>query len=144
MAFFSTPDVFGGQIMYKKGNQEKNRKKCFFQKSLAKIQNGAQALDMVRPIFVLWEIIKKFFFISLSFHILVTRNNNFCHPGGSQWVPGGLLACFKAKNCFFFLQICPKVTIFCPKTSQKAPRGPLGPPRMAKIIVPSYQNMQTQ
>ena len=47
-----------------------------------KIQNGLQALGMVRPTFFLWEINQKFFFLSLSFHILVTRNNNFCHPGG--------------------------------------------------------------
>ena len=67
----------------------------------AKIQNGGLALDMVRPTFFLWEIIQKLFFLSLSFHILVTRNNNSCHPGGSQWVSRGLFACFKAKNGFF-------------------------------------------
>ena len=84
----------------------------FFRKSLAKIQNGGQALDMVRPTFFLWEIIQKFFFLSLSFHILATRNNNFCHLGGSQWVPGGLLACFKVKNGFFLIKIPEKSMFF--------------------------------
>ena len=70
--------------------------KYLFQKSLAKIQNGGQDLDMVRPTLFLLEIIQKCFILSLSFHILGSRNNNFCHPGGSQKVPKGLLACFKA------------------------------------------------
>ena len=70
-------------------------------KSLAKIQNGGQALDMVRPFFCLLQIIQKFCFLSLSFHILVTRNDNFRHTGGSQWAPGGLLAFFRAKTAFF-------------------------------------------
>ena len=60
-----------------------------------KIQYGRQSLGLVTPTFFLWEIIQKFFFLSLSFHILATRNNNFCHAGGSQWVPGGLLGHFR-------------------------------------------------
>ena len=66
-----------------------------------KIQYGRQSLGLVTPTFFLWEIIQKFFFLSLSFHILATRNNNFCHAGGSQWVPGGLLGHFRAKTGFF-------------------------------------------
>ena len=52
---------------------------------------------MVRPTFFLWEINQKFFFPAWGFHISATRKNNFHHPGGSQWGPGGLLASFKAK-----------------------------------------------
>ena len=37
-----------------------------------------------------------------------------------------------------------KNSLFRPKMSQKAPWAPLGPPRMAKIVVPSYQDMKTQ
>ena len=74
-------------------------------------QNGGLTPGMVRTTFFLWEINQKLFFLSLSFHILVTRNNNYCHPGGSQWVPGGLLACFKAKNGFFE-QFSKKVHVF--------------------------------
>ena len=37
-----------------------------------------------------------------------------------------------------------KKAVFGLKTSQKAPRDPLGPPRMAKIIFPIYQDMKTQ
>ena len=66
-----------------------------------KNQNGLQVLGMVRPTFFLWEINQKFFFLSLSFHILVTRNKNFCPPGGSQWAPGGLLAHFGPKKAIF-------------------------------------------
>ena len=37
-----------------------------------------------------------------------------------------------------------KKAVFGLITIQKAPRDPLGPPRMAKIIVPSYQDMKAQ
>ena len=50
---------------------------------------AAEAPDMVSPTFFLWEIIQKFFFLAWGFHILATLKNIFCHPGGSQWVPGG-------------------------------------------------------
>ena len=69
---------------------------------LFQIQNGAQAPDMVRLTFFLWEITQKFFFLAWGFHILATRKNNFCHPGGSQWGPGGFLARFRAKNGYFW------------------------------------------
>ena len=62
---------------------------------------AAEAPDMVSPTFFLWEIIQKFFFLAWGFHILATRKNIFCHPGGSQWVPVGLLACFRAKKGYF-------------------------------------------
>ena len=70
-----------------------------------KIQNGSQAPDMVRLTFFLWEITQKFFFLAWGFHILATRKNNFCHPGGSQWAPGGLLARFRAKNAYFWTSL---------------------------------------
>ena len=60
----------------------------------------SQVPGMVRPTFFLWQINQKLFFL-LSFHILVTRNNNFCHPGGSQWGPRGLLAHFGPKKAIF-------------------------------------------
>ena len=62
---------------------------------------AAEAPDMVSPTFFLWEIIQKFFFLAWGFHILATRKNIFCHPGGSQWARGGLLACFRAKKGYF-------------------------------------------
>ena len=43
-----------------------------------------------------------------------------------------------------FSGILIKKAVFYLKTSQKAPRDPLGPPKMAKIIVPSNQDMKTQ
>ena len=49
----------------------------------------------------------------------------------SYWVEKGLK---KLENFDFFLQLCLKIGIFCPKMSQKAPRGPLGPPKMTKIV----------
>ena len=52
---------------------------------------------MVKPTFSLWEIIIKFFFLALGFHILATQENYFYGPDGSQWGPGCLLAHFRAK-----------------------------------------------
>ena len=66
---------------------------------------AAEAPDMVSPTFFLWEIIQKFFFLAWGFHILATRKNIFCHPGGSQWAPGGLLARFRAKNAYFWTNL---------------------------------------
>ena len=37
----------------------------------------------------------------------------------------------------------PKIALFSPKMSQKAPRAPLGPPRTMKIVffeLPGYEN----
>ena len=70
-------------------------------------------------------------------------------PNGSQgafWLILGLkTAIFEqfSKKFYIFLQICPKIGIFCPKMSQKAPRGPLGPPKMTKIVFLSCQDMKT-
>ena len=65
------------------------------------IQYGHRGPGTVILTFFLWEIIQKFFFLLKGFHILSTRKNNFCHPGGSQWAPGGLLAPFRAKTAYF-------------------------------------------
>ena len=62
---------------------------------------GRQIHGLVIQTFFLWEINRKFFFLAWGFHILATRKNIFCHPGGSQWARGGLLACFRAKKCYF-------------------------------------------
>ena len=69
------------------------------------IQYGRQSPGLVTPTFFQWEIIQKFFFLPYVFHILATRKNNFCHPGGSQWAPGGLLARFWAKNAYFWTNL---------------------------------------
>ena len=66
-----------------------------------KIQHGRRTHGKAIPTFFLWEITQKFFFLAWGFHILATRKNIFCHPGGSQWARGGLLACFRAKKCYF-------------------------------------------
>ena len=59
----------------KKGKQEKTRKKnVFFQKSLAKIQNGCQALDMVRPTFFSMGDNSKILFSFIE----------FSYPGNSE------------------------------------------------------------
>ena len=50
-------------------------------------------------------------FLPWDFHILATQKNNFCHPGGSQWVPGGLLAHFRAKKGYFWT-IFQKILLF--------------------------------
>ena len=61
-------------------------------------QNGGEALGMVKLTFFLWEINRKFFFLAWGIHTLATQKKNiFCHPGGFQWAPEGLLACFRAK-----------------------------------------------
>ena len=49
----------------------------------------------------------------------------------------------KLKNMEFNRKLLKKAR-FSPKMAQKAPRDPLGPPSMAKIIVPSCQDMKTQ
>ena len=49
----------------------------------------------------------------------------------------------KLKNMEFNWKLLKKAR-FSPKMAQKAPRDPLGPPGMAKIIVPSCQDMKTQ
>ena len=66
-----------------------------------KIQYGRQIHGLVIQTFFLWKINRKFFFLAWGFHILATQKNNFCHLGGSQWAPGGLLARFRAKNAYF-------------------------------------------
>ena len=63
--------------------------------------NSAVFVQVMVYTFFLWEITQKFFFLAWGFHILATRKNIFCHPGGSQWARGGLLACFRAKKCYF-------------------------------------------
>ena len=40
----------------------------------------------------------------------------------------------KSLKILIFLQICPKISIFCPKMSHKAPRGTLGPPGWQKLF----------
>ena len=50
---------------------------------------------------------------------------------------------FKRQQTLIFMGICIKIALFCLKTSQKAPRGPLGPPRMTKIVFSSCQDMET-
>ena len=55
-----------------------------------KIRYGAEPHCLVTPTFFLWEIIQKFFFLSLSFHIPVTLNNNFspsCRVPMGPWGP---------------------------------------------------------
>ena len=49
----------------------------------------------------------------------------------------------KLKNLEFNRKLLKKAR-FSPKMAQKAPRDPLGPPSMTKIIVPSCQDMKTQ
>ena len=66
---------------------------------------------MFRLTFFLWEIIQKFFFLAWGFHILATLKNIFCHPGGSQWVPVGLLACFRAKRAIL-AQMSIKIKVY--------------------------------
>ena len=48
----------------------------------------------------------------------------------------------KLKN-LIYLQVCPKIGIFCPKMSQKASRGQLGSPGMTKNIFLGCQDMKT-
>ena len=55
---------------------------CMILELELKIKFGTQAHGLSHQIFFLWKIIQKFFFLSLSFHILVPRNNNFCHLRG--------------------------------------------------------------
>ena len=88
---------------------------------------------MARLTFFPCEITQKLFFLVWGFHILAAGKKYFCHPGGSQWAPGGLLARFKAKNPYFVK-----------KRAKRPPgSGPLGPPRMTKIIFSSCQDMKT-
>ena len=47
---------------------------------------------------------------------------------------------FKTLN---FMENWPKIALFSPKMSQKAPRAPLGPPRTMKIVFLSCQDMKT-
>ena len=51
--------------------------------------------------FFLRDINQKFFFLPYGFHILASQKNNFHGHGGSQWVPGCLLAHFRAIKGFF-------------------------------------------
>ena len=74
-----------------------------------KIKNDPQALGMVRPTSFYGYSLKKI--LPRGFHILVTQKNNFCHPEGPQWGPGGLLARFRAKMPIFG-QICKKFKVF--------------------------------
>ena len=66
-----------------------------------KIQHGRRTHGKAIPTFFLWEITQKFFFLARGYHILATQKNNFCHPGGSQWGPGGHLAHFWGKKGYF-------------------------------------------
>ena len=65
-----------------------------------KDQKGIEVHDIVKQFFFLWEIIQKLFFLAWGFHILETRNNIFCHPGGPNRSlgGGGLLAFLRAKK----------------------------------------------
>ena len=77
------------------------KKKFSYYRRERDFQNGGEAVGMVKLTFFLWEINRKFFFLAWGIHILATRKNNFCHPGESQWAPGGLLARFRAKIGYF-------------------------------------------
>ena len=43
----------------------------------------------------------KILFPTIGFSYPGNSKKNFCHPGGSQWAPGGLLARFRANNAYF-------------------------------------------
>ena len=49
----------------------------------------------------------------------------------------------KSEKTGIFFGNFSKIAIFCPKTSQKGPGTPLGPPGMSKIFLPSCQDMKT-
>ena len=59
------------------------------------------------------------------------------------WSPTGEKQVLKSKKIWIFLQICPEIALFSPKTSQKAPRDPLGPPRMTKTTFLGSQDIKT-
>ena len=89
--------------------------------------NSAVFVQVMVYTFFLWEITQKFFFLAWGFHILATRKNIFCHPGGSQWAPGGLLARFRVKNAYFWTNL--------PKNEQKVLELPgYGNPMLGKRI----------
>ena len=73
------------QKTFLQGARKKKHSDQFFS---AKIKYGAQAPDMVKPTFFLWEITQKFFFLAYGFHILATQKTIFMVLGGPNGASG--------------------------------------------------------
>ena len=101
MAFFQPPTFMKAKLCIKKCKHYKTRKKMFFTKDPGQNPKWLPRAWYGQINFFLLNIIQKFFFLSLIFHSLVTRNNNFCHPGG----PKGSLRTF-------WLVLGPKTAFF--------------------------------